>query len=136
MGHCYKAQAASEKSGEYVKAKDKAAWLALFAEDAVIQDPVGVSPLDETGLGHKGPEAISAFWDMVIATGTMERFDIASSHPAGDECANIIDMRNVMGDMAVEQRMVVVYTANEAGLITSLKAYWDYKALAEKMVAA
>ena len=26
--------------------KDKEAWLGLFADDAVVRDPVGVSPLD------------------------------------------------------------------------------------------
>ena len=33
-------------------------WLALYAEDAVVQDPVGVSPFDPTGEGHKGKAAI------------------------------------------------------------------------------
>ena len=67
-------------------AKKKDAWLKLFAEDACIEDPVGKSPLDETGKGHRGLTAIegrcartlslvsladllrcSAFWDNNIA---------------------------------------------------------------------
>src|SRR6185436_9211045 len=40
------ARLASKRSIAAVRAKDKAAWIALFAEDAVIEDPVGVSPID------------------------------------------------------------------------------------------
>ena len=48
------ARLAGLNSVRNVKAKDKAAWLALFADDAVIEDPVGVSPLDPSGQGHRG----------------------------------------------------------------------------------
>ena len=124
---------ASRKSGEYVAAGNREAWLSLFADDAVVQDPVGVSPLDPTGLGHKGKEAIAAFWDMIIAPGSID-FTILSSHPAGDECANVVHMENTMpGDMKIIVDMVVVYTANAEGKITSLKAYWDYDAVMAQM---
>ncbi|WP_372865323.1 nuclear transport factor 2 family protein [Spongiibacter sp.] len=117
---------ASRRSGEYVSAGDREAWLSLFADDAVVQDPVGVSPLDPSGEGHKGKAAIGAFWDMIIAPGSID-FTIVSSHPAGDECANVVHMVNTMpGDMKVVVDMVVVYTANAEGKIVSLKAYWDY----------
>ena len=46
----------------------KETWLALFADDAVIEDPIGPSPLDPEGRGHRGKEAIAAFWDLAIAT--------------------------------------------------------------------
>lgn len=127
MGNCYKAQEASFQSGQFVLAGDREGWLSLFAEDAVVQDPVGESPLDPTGEGHRGKEAIGAFYDMIIAPGVMEKFEITSSHPAGDECANVVDIRNVLGgDQVVEMRMVVVYRANDEGKLVSLKAYWDF----------
>jgi hypothetical protein len=47
--------------------KSATAWLALFAADAVVQDPVGQSPLDPVGEGHRGHDAIGRFWDTVIA---------------------------------------------------------------------
>ncbi len=136
MGNCYKAQEASYQSGKYVCAGDREGWLSLFADDAVVQDPVGESPLDPTGQGHKGREGIGGFWDMVIGPGKMEKFEITSSHPCGDECANVVEIRNVLGDTVIEQRMVVVYTANDAGKLVSLKAYWDYNALQEKLAEA
>ena len=66
------ARRAGQNSMRNVKAKDKTAWLALFADDAVIEDPVGVSPLDPSGQGHRGKAAIARFWDTVIAPGDVE----------------------------------------------------------------
>ena len=47
--------------------KDKQAWVDNFADDALIEDPIGRSPLDPEGKGHRGKEAISRFWDNQIA---------------------------------------------------------------------
>ena len=41
-------------------ADDRDGWLALFTDDAVLEDPVGSS-------AHEGREAIAAFWDTVHA---------------------------------------------------------------------
>jgi steroid Delta-isomerase len=41
-------------------ADDRDGWLALFTDDAVLEDPVGSSP-------HEGREAIADFWDAVHA---------------------------------------------------------------------
>ena len=133
MGNAQLALAASRLSGQYVEQGNKAAWLDLFAEDACLQDPVGKSPLDPSGLGHIGKAAIADFWDMVIAAGDIE-FTIVSSHPAGDECANVVRMvNNLPGDIKMELDMVVVYTANGDGKITSLKAYWDFDAVQQQL---
>lgn len=32
--------------------------------DAVVQDPIGPSPFDPAGDGHRGPEAMRAFWEL------------------------------------------------------------------------
>ena len=45
------AQAAAQRSIDTVRAKDKDGWVANFADDACIEDPVGKSPLDQTGNG-------------------------------------------------------------------------------------
>jgi steroid delta-isomerase len=136
MANCYKAQEASYKSIEYVTAKDKESWLDLFSDDAVIQDPVGESPLDPTGLGHRGKDAISKFWDMIIAPGNAS-FTIQCSLPAGDECANVAEVINRMpGGVEIKVDMVVVYTANDDGKFTSLKAYWEYKKVQDALEQA
>ena len=64
------AQDLAHASLALTKAGDRDGWLALFAEDGVVEDPVGVSPLDPTGLGRRGKAAIAKFWDDVISHNT------------------------------------------------------------------
>jgi len=133
MANCYLALEASRKSGKYVVEGNKQAWLALFADDAIVQDPVGVSPLDPSGKGHHGKAAIEAFWNMAMPNG-IASFEIRESHPAGDSCANVVTLSNRTPDGTVlSTDCVAVYTANEQGLITSLRAYWDFTKLEEQL---
>jgi ketosteroid isomerase-like protein len=130
------AYAAGMRSIACVKAKDKAAWLTLFASDALVQDPVGVSPLDPAGQGHRGREAIARFWDMVIAPGELS-FQLRESYPCGLECANVATITNHMaGGTDITTDLVIVYRVNEGGLITALKAYWDYSKVEAQLRAA
>jgi hypothetical protein len=46
------AQAAAQRSIDAVRAKNKEAWVANFADDACIEDPVGKSPLDATACSR------------------------------------------------------------------------------------
>ena len=48
------ARAASQASMAAVTAGDRAAWLAPFAADAVVEDPIGPSMFDPDGAGHRG----------------------------------------------------------------------------------
>ena len=127
------AQQASFNSIKSVKAKNKEGWLALFDDNAVVEDPVGVSPLDPTGLGHKGKEAIGAFWDLAIAHGDLE-FDLKASHPVGYEVANVATLIKKLTDtIAITTDLVIVYRVNDAGKIVSLKAYWEYEKVQQQL---
>ena len=109
-----------------VTAGDKDAWLALFAADAVVADPVGPSMFDESGKGHHGHDGISAFWDKTI--GNVERFEfvIRDSHAAGDEVANVGTITTYLpGGYRVDTDGVFVYRVGEDGLITSMRAFWE-----------
>jgi steroid Delta-isomerase len=66
-------------------------WLALWDDDAVIEDPVGPSAMDPEGKGHRGAAAIARFYDMGIAG--IERFDyrIERMCMCGDEAAVIVN---------------------------------------------
>lgn len=133
MANGYKAQAASFKSRECVLAKDKEGWVGLFAEDAIVQDPVGESPIDPSGKGIQGREAIAEFFDLYVAPGEMD-FHIESSFPAGDECANKVVLTKTMeGGISINNPMVVVYTANDAGEITLMRAFWEYSKVEEQI---
>ncbi len=126
---------ANYRSFAAVEARDRKAWLALFAEDAVVQDPVGISPLDPSGEGHQGRAAIGLFWDNVIANGT-QKFDVKSRIPRGDECAVFVTMHNhISEDLAFDCNMIVIYRVNAGGLIASLRAFWDYQAVENQLAA-
>ena len=113
-------------SRDYAVAKDKENWLALFDEDAIIQDPIGKSPLDPEGNGHRGIVAIEKFYDTVIANGNIE-FNILESIPCADECANYAEIVNVLGELRIETKMIVIYRVNSNDKIVSLRAFWDYQ---------
>ncbi len=115
----------ARRSMAAVEARDRAGWLALFADDAVVADPVGPSVFDPAGLGHRGPEAIAAFYDTVIAPGQIS-FRITGSFAAGPECANVGTITTTFDDgSAVAVDLVSVYTAGEDGKLRSLRAYWE-----------
>jgi ketosteroid isomerase-like protein len=108
-----------------VEAGDKAAWLALFADDAVVEDPIGESPMDPTGKGHRGLAAIEAFYDTVIGPNDVS-FVIERSHAAGDEVANVGTITTVMGDgSVVHTDLVATYRVDDAGKVAALRAYWS-----------
>ena len=129
-----KAQELGFLSRDYAVAKDKQNWLDLFAEDAIVQDPIGKSPLDPIGDGHKGKEAIEKFYDTVIANGNIE-FNILESIPCADECANFAQIINVVGDVKIETKMIVIYRVNSNDKIVSLRAFWDYEKMEDQLKA-
>jgi steroid Delta-isomerase len=120
------ARRASQRSAAAVARGDKPAWLELFAADAVVEDPVGPSPFDPEGKGHRGRGGIAAFWDAAIAAPTLFHFTVTDSFAAGDECANVGTITSVLEDgTRVDTEGVFVYRVDEHGRIASLRAFWD-----------
>lgn len=118
------ARDASLASMRAVEAGDKAAWLALFRDDAVVEDPIGVSPMDPTGEGHRGKAAIEAFYDSVIGPNEVS-FVIERSHAAGNEVANVGTITTLMGDSTVHTDLVATYRVDDDGRLVALRAYWS-----------
>jgi steroid Delta-isomerase len=120
----------ARQSQAAVHAKDRAAWLALFADDAVVADPIGPSPLDPAGQGHHGLEAIAAFYDTVIAPNDQIAFEIERSYLCGDEVADVGIIRTTLpgGRHIVVVRGVYTYRGNGAGKLAALRAYWEFDA--------
>ena len=107
------------------KAKDE--WVALFAEDGFVQDPVGPSPLDETGEGHHGHDAIGRFWDATIASIEQVEFEIHDSFASGDEVANVATiLAHLPGGSVMRTDGVFVYRIRPDGLLRSLRAFWEW----------
>lgn len=120
------ARAAARRSMDAVTRGAKDEWLALFADDAVVEDPVGPSMFDEDGTGHHGRAAISAFWDKAIALAERFEFDIVDSFAAGDEVANVGTISAFLpGGIRIDTEGVFVYRVDGSGLIRSLRAFWE-----------
>jgi ketosteroid isomerase-like protein len=122
------ARAASQRSYSAVAKGDLAEWLTAYAPDAVIEDPVGPSMFDPEGAGHHGHEGISAFWERAIATVSAFEFTITDSfaNPGSNTCANIGRIRTTFPDgSSATTDLIMVYVVDEAGRITSMKAFWE-----------
>ena len=133
MSEEHPAAAANRKSFAAVEAKDKSAWLALFAEDAVVEDPVGESFIDPSGAGHRGKAAIENFWDNIIAGGDI-RCTVQRRISRGSECAVLAALTNRMPDgNEFSTEMIVIYRVDDAGKIASLRAFWDYDSVAAQI---
>ena len=120
----------ARRSQAAVHAKDRTAWLDLFADDAVVADPIGPSPLDLAGEGHRGPTAIAAFYDQVIAPNDQITFEIERSYLCGDEVADVGIIRTTLpgGRHIVVVRGVYTYRGNGSGKLAALRAYWEFDA--------
>jgi steroid delta-isomerase len=116
----------SKKSMETTEAKDRAGWLGLFADDAVVEDPVGPSFIDEEGKGQRGKEAIAAFYDNVISQSESIKFTIRQTIECGNEVANIGEIRITLpGNQVGIVPLVNIYKVNAEGKLTSLRSFWE-----------
>jgi hypothetical protein len=123
------ARRAALLSREYVHSKNREGWLGLYAQDGIIEDPIGVSPIDPTGQGHRGPAAREAFWDNFNAPSRIN-VDILESYAAGNEVANhaiITTTIDAGNGKALQQKVhgVFTYHVNEEGKLLALRGYWE-----------
>lgn len=120
------ARQAAWHSMNSVVAKDKDGWLALFAADATVEDPVGPSMFDTEGKGHRGQDELAGFWEATIAQVERFEFVIKDSHAAGDEVANVGTITTFLpGGYRVDTEGVFVYQVDDDGLVVSMRAFWE-----------
>jgi len=119
------AHEAGRRSREAVMARDKEAWLAVFADDAVVEDPIGPSAFDPEGKGHRGLDAISAFWDLAIAPTDKIEFDFRDTYQCGNEEANVGRILITTGEYQITAAGVFTYKADDDGKMLALRAYWE-----------
>ncbi len=119
------ARIAARRSMEAVHRKDRQAWLDNFAEDALLEDPVGPSAFDPEGHGHRGKTAIAAFWDRWIAPNRV-LFDVRDSYAGGSEVANIGTITTILpGGAAMMVSGVFCYRVDATGKVVALRAFWE-----------
>ena len=128
------ARLASIRSMELSMAGDGEAWLALFADDAVVQDPYGPSPMDPSGKGRIGKDEIRKFCAAYIRPDGI-RFEIRQTLNGGpNRCVNVGTIIAKSPDGRVGWNEVInIYEVNDAGLITLLRSYWDFDANQQTM---
>src|SRR5581483_6379658 len=121
------ARVISRRSMEMVAKRAKDKWLALYSPDAFIEDPVGPSPFDPQGLGHRGRERMAAYWDGTIAITEQLDFVIEASYTAGREVANVgAVIAHLPENVHLQTNGVYVYRIGDDGLISSLRAFWEF----------
>src|SRR5262245_61871290 len=103
------AKQAAVASLSAVRAKDKAGWLKLFAEDALVEDPVGPSPFDPEGKGHRGHAGIGAFYDNVIAHNDEFDFTINNAFECANECASFATFKISTRGTSFEMPIIIVH---------------------------
>src|SRR3954466_7887320 len=122
------ARNASQRSYSAVAKGDLPEWLTVYAEDAVLEDPVGPSMFDEHGDGHRGHAGISAFWELAIAPTSTSALEISDSFasPGSNTCANIGRIRTSFADGShTTTDLIMVYVVNDDGRVASMKASWE-----------
>lgn len=108
-----------------VRARDKQAWLDLFAADGIVEDPIGPSGFDPEGRGHRGHDEIAAFWDKSIAATESIEFLFEDSFACGSEAAFTGTIRTVLGEHRIDAEGVFTYRVDATGKIAALRAYWE-----------
>ena len=109
----------AETSLRLTKERDRDGWLALFAPDAFVEDPVG-------GGRQEGIDAITAFYDSTISTVESFDYEIQRSYQCGNEAAVVIRFAIVAAGFTLDMDAVNIYTAASDGEhLQSLRSWWD-----------
>jgi steroid delta-isomerase len=122
------ARTAGQRSYAAVAKGDLDEWLTVYAEDAVIEDPVGPSMFDPDGKGHRGHDGIRAFWNLAIAPVDRFEFEINDSfaNPEGHTCANVGRIKTTFADGSHSTTdLIMVYAVDDDCRVASMKAYWE-----------
>ena len=96
----------------------------MYAEDCVLEDPVGPSMFDPEGRGHRGHAGLSAFWKQAIAPIDEFEFEITDSfaNPGGNTCANVGRIRTSFPDGShTTTDLIMVYVVDDDGRVASMR---------------
>lgn len=107
-------------------AADLGAILGLFADDAVVEDPVGTPPI--TG------DQLKEFYGRGVDMGTRLTLDAPIRGSHGNCAAMAFTVHTVVGGTPVIIQSLDVMTFNDAGKISHMRAYWgpgDYRTAAD-----
>ncbi len=110
-----------------LNAIDRDAYVACFAEDALLQDPYGGRPLQGTAGLHKFMDGMERTWASFQMTP-------GDAFAAGDRVA--VAWRctaTAKSGKTANFAGIDVFTLSADGLIVQLDGYWDFKAMAAQI---
>jgi len=104
-----------------LSAHDKEGWLSLWAEDTVLEDPVGVDT-------YRGKEALATtFWGLIEQLSPMKLWLERDVIVCGNEAIGILNgVVSKDGELSRVGPIVDHFVFNEEGKITSMRAFWKY----------
>ena len=106
-------------------------WLARFAADARVEDPVGHLP------PMVGRDALAAFWDGAISALASTSFEVRREWEAGDEAMLLATVRLLAANGAsADYEGTFNYRLDGDGAIVSLRAFWDLPAVAAALTGS
>ena len=116
-----------ERSPEWVAVHHRENWLALFRDDALIEDPVGSPP------APKAPGTLGRFWDTFIAPHEI-RFEIRRDHVIGrDVFRDAIIHTRITPHVAIDVPAYLLYQLDDgagSGMrVKRMAAHWQLGAL-------
>ena len=100
-------------------AMDRAAWLALFSDEVTFEDPVGKAP-------KLGRAAAEGSWDNSFTPGRRWTLHPQRIIPGGthEAAVDMLNRGDLHGDI-VELRGIEIYRVDDAGLIVSVRAFFE-----------
>jgi steroid delta-isomerase len=93
--------------------------VALYAEGATVEDPVGSDVLTTR-------EQIAAFYGNL--DGLEQTTELLETRIGGGQAAFLFRIATVVGDQTYTMAPIDVMTFDDDGLITSMRAYWNPEA--------
>jgi steroid delta-isomerase len=107
-----------ERYGAVTSSMDVDAYVALFSEDCVREDPIGQPPCH-------GRAEVHASWAGVVATSKTVTFTPSGIHGVENQVAYNFTVRVEMEAMTVTISGIETFVFNDAGEITEMRAYWN-----------
>ena len=118
-----------QQSPDAVAIHDKAAWMSIFAENHVVEDPVGSTPhLSNSGTDNPH-DALSRFYDTFISPNTI-KFDVANDITCGNHVMRDLTINLSMSDKvdAFVPMHLLYELVEEDGTykVARLAAHWEF----------
>ena len=106
-----------------LNAIDREAYVACFADDAVVLDPYGGRPLQGTTGLHKFMDGMERTWDSFQMTPD-EPYAAADRIAISWRCTATAKSGKTANFAGID-----IFTLSLDGLISRLEGYWDFKAM-------